>query len=108
MSIFDLTKIEWKETRHQGIFLHTLWRDKQSGDTAVLVRMQPAAIYPRHRHIGNEDVLVLQGGFKDEQYQMCSGEFRRYPANSEHHPVGLPGKDCILFAIAHSGIELID
>ena len=30
-----------------------------------LIRMEPGAGYEAHRHLGSEDVLVLQGGYRD-------------------------------------------
>lgn len=106
--MIDPNTVMWKETRHRGLFIHPLWRDAHTGDTAILIRMKPDCAYPRHRHIGPEDVYVLQGGLRDEHCEVRAGEFRRYPAGSSHHPVAIQcGEDCIIFAIAHGGIELL-
>jgi putative transcriptional regulator len=105
--MLDFDKINWKVTRFVGIFLHPLWRDEITGDTAMLIKIQPLATYPSHHHLGNEEVLVLQGGFRDETKILRAGEFYRYPTGSSHSPVALDGQDCILFAIAHTGVELL-
>jgi anti-sigma factor ChrR (cupin superfamily) len=105
--MLNVDKLTWKPTRFPGIFLHPLWRDEASGDTAMLIKMQPLAAYPSHHHLGAEELLVLQGGFRDETRILRAGEFHRYPMGSSHSPVALDGTDCILFAIAHTGVELL-
>lgn len=107
--MLDLTAIEWRATRHQGIFLHILRRDKLTGDGTVLIRMQPGCAYPAHRHQGLEEVFILQGGYRDEKGEHRAGDYILNEAGSMHCPVALDnGEDCIMFAIAHSGIELIE
>ena len=83
----------------------------------VLIRMAPGCGYPRHRHVGPEDVLVLAGGYVDgDGRRFTAGSFVRYPAGSEHEPVALGNADepasagnpsCVLFAVAHEGTQLV-
>jgi len=85
---------------------------------AVLIRMAPGFGYPRHRHIGPEDVLVLDGAYADEDGRCFeAGEFVRYPAGSAHAPRALEARagatdsdarPCVLFAVAHDGTEVLD
>ena len=75
----------------------------------MLIRMEPGCGYPPHRHPGGEDVLVLQGGYRDEQGEHRSGAYVRYPEGSSHSPVALmDGPDCVLFAIVARGIERLE
>lgn len=123
-----LAELPWRATRYEGID----WLDlvgaqsEASGDTSrgapadgeqnpsqtVLIRMAPGCGYPRHRHIGPEDVLVLAGGYRDEDGRTFeAGQFVRYPSGSEHAPVAIgsgpeSSEPCILFAVAHCGTEL--
>ena len=107
--MFDLSSIEWRATRHQGIYLHILRRDEQTGDGTVFIRMQPGCGYPAHRHVGVEEVLILQGGYRDRTGEHRAGEYLVYEGGSTHYPVALDGaEDCIMFAVAHGGIELND
>ena len=83
----------------------------------VLIRMAPGCGYPAHRHLGAEDVLVLRGGYRDDDggtYR--AGDFVRYPALSEHHPIALGSHEqpvgrgnepCVLYSVAHGGTERI-
>lgn len=109
MMRFDPTTVDWPSSRRAGIHVKVLWSDEQSGDAAVLVRMDPGCEYPRHRHVGDEEVFVLQGGFRDASGEYRSGDFHRFPAGSIHAPVGLDGDlPCVLFAMARGGIEILD
>ena len=107
--MFDLSLIDWKATRHRGIFQHTLRRDPVTNDATVLIRMQPGCSYPPHQHIGMEEVLILQGGYRDERGEHHAGEYLINETGSTHSPVALDGtQDCIMLAITHKGIERSD
>lgn len=106
--MFDPATIDWRPTRHAGIFLRVLRRDEASGDATVLIRMQPGCAYPRHRHRGAEEVFILQGGYRDERGEHRAGEYLVNEAGSAHHPVALEGaEDCVMLAFAHGGVELV-
>ena len=109
MMRFDPNAVDWPSSRRAGIYVKVLWSDERSGDAAVLVRMDPGCEYPRHRHVGDEEVLVLQGAFRDEQGEYAAGAFHRFAAGSVHAPVALEGDEpCVLFALARGGIENLD
>jgi putative transcriptional regulator len=103
----DLNSINWNPTRHQGVFVNILRRDEESGDATVLIRMQPGCGYLPHRHVGLEEVFILQGGYRDSRGEHRAGEYILNEAASAHAPVALDGEDCIMIAIAHGGIELL-
>jgi anti-sigma factor ChrR (cupin superfamily) len=105
--MIDLNSITWQPTRHQGIFVNILRRDKQTNDATVLIRMQPGCGYPAHRHVGLEEVFILQGGYRDSRGDIRAGEYIINEAGSGHAPVALDGEDCIMLAVAHGGIELL-
>jgi anti-sigma factor ChrR (cupin superfamily) len=114
----DDRAIPWRPTSHPGVAWHSLRaRELDSAadaDAVVLIRMAPGRGYPAHRHLGPEDVLVLQGGYRDDLGEHRAGTYLRYPAASSHAPVAcgdptLPESEhnpaCILFAIARGGVE---
>jgi anti-sigma factor ChrR (cupin superfamily) len=107
--MFDFSAIEWRATRYEGIFLHVLRRDERSGDSTVLIRMMPGCGYPAHKHNGIEEVLILQGGYRDRMGEHRAGDYVLNEAGSTHQPVALDGpEDCIMVAFAHEGIKLLD
>lgn len=106
--MFDFSTIEWRATRHDGISLHFLRNDKETGDATVLIRMQPGSAYPSHRHNGLEEVLILQGGYRDHEGEHRAGEYLINRAGSAHHPIALDlPEDCIMLAIVRGRIELL-
>ncbi|MGH9900540.1 MAG: cupin domain-containing protein [Pyrinomonadaceae bacterium] len=106
--MFDPASIDWRETRHNGVFLHFPRRDEATGNTTVFIRMLPGCAYPAHRHNGVEEVLVLRGGYRDDRGEHRAGDYVVNDAGSIHRPVALDGPaDCIMFAVAHGGIDLI-
>lgn len=105
--MLDFNSIDWAATRYKGIFVNILRRDEQTGDATVLIRMQPGCSYPAHRHVGLEEVFILQGGYRDGHGERRAGEYILNEAGSAHSPVALDGEDCIMLAIAHGGIELL-
>lgn len=106
--MFDPTAIPWQETRHRGIRIHFYSRDPATGRAVALIAMDPGCGYPRHRHRGAEEVLVLQGGYQDEYGEHRAGSYVRYEDGTAHAPVALAGREtCVLFALAHEGIALL-
>lgn len=112
--------LPWRSTRHAGIYWFSLHAEATAGDShasrgsAVLIRMDPGCGYPSHRHVGNEEVLILQGGYEDERGVHLAGSYLRYEPGSQHAPRAVgdssrPASDlnpaCILFAVACDGVE---
>lgn len=107
--MFDLDQVPWQATRWPGVSIHFLDSDRVRGYAAVLIRMQPGSRYPRHRHSGSEEVLVLEGTYEDEAGRYEAGRFVRYAAGTSHHPRCPEGTaSCTFFAIAREGIELFE
>ena len=105
--MLDLSRIDWRETRHDGVALKVLRRDEATGDATVLIRMRPGSSYPAHRHVGLEEVFVLQGGYRDAAGEHRAGDYVLNRAGSAHRPAALEGEDCVMLAVAHSGIEIL-
>ena len=107
-----LGDLPWRDTRFTGIFWLDLAPEAAGHARTVLIRMDPGCGYPRHRHLGPEDVLVLAGGYTDDDGRvMEAGDFRRYPEGSVHAPTANGGQGdppCVLFAVAHGGTERAD
>lgn len=106
----DLAAIPWQPTRYPGVAVCFYSSDRASGRALVLIRMEPGCGYPRHRHRGEEHLLVVQGGYRDERGEHRAGSFVRYDDGSEHAPTATDGPGagpCVLLALAHEGIKLL-
>jgi len=63
--------------------------DRLGGERAratSIVRYAPDSHFPRHRHPGGEEVLVLSGTFSDESGHYPAGWYLRNPPGSRHQP----------------------
>ena len=52
----------------------------------ALVRWAPGTVFQPHRHLGGEEILVLEGVFQDEAGTYPAGSWLRNPPGSVHSP----------------------
>jgi len=79
----DTEKIPWVE-RRPGIFWKVLWEDPDGLHKAILMRYQPGATSPRHRHVGDEQIFVLEGSVADDTGICTAGNYARRPPGCVH------------------------
>jgi len=65
---------EWQQAA-PGISLKLLHADPEGARTTVLVRIDPGAAYPPHRHRGVEECLVLEGDLHVDGRVLGAGDF---------------------------------
>ena len=56
-----------------------------------IVRYAAGSRFPRHRHPGGEEILVLSGTFSDELDDYPAGSYLRNPPGSSHEPFSRHG-----------------
>jgi anti-sigma factor ChrR (cupin superfamily) len=77
-----------------------------AGGRSRLIRFGAGIRFPKHRHRGEEHVLVLEGSYTDEAgHEVRAGDEQRMPAGSEHELRVGPSRDCVA-AVRDHGIEL--
>jgi putative transcriptional regulator len=72
---------------------------------ASLLRLEPGRGLPRHRHIGDEYTVVLQGGFTDTTGSYAAGDFCVGP-DEIHEPIADAGEPCIALIVLANPIVL--
>ena len=73
------------------------------GAITGFVRLAPGAAFPHHRHVGYEDVLVLQGSFVHDGIVVKSGmEAPMWPTSSHDVVAGPDG--CVYLAVTLQGL----
>lgn len=75
---------------HQGLTKHT-----------ALVRWAPETRFNPHTHVGGEEILVLDGVFRDEHGSYPAGTWIRSPHMSNHRPFTGPEGATILVKVGH-------
>ncbi|MBL8955503.1 MAG: cupin domain-containing protein [Myxococcaceae bacterium] len=71
----------------------------EEGAFTVFLKVEPGAVFPNHVHGGEEQVLVLEGGYVDVSgTEYWRGELDVRPKGTSHSFTGLPGLGCICAA----------
>jgi anti-sigma factor ChrR (cupin superfamily) len=74
---------------------------EQDGRATALVRWKPGTVFQAHRHWGGEEILVLDGVFRDEHGQYPAGTWLRSPHLSQHRPYTEHEGATILVKVGH-------
>lgn len=56
------------------------------GENVAIVKWKPNTTFKRHAHFGGEEILVLEGVFRDEHGEYPEGTWLRNPHGSSHLP----------------------
>lgn len=71
------------------------------------VRFPAGMPWPLHKHLGDELMLIVEGGFVDDRGQAYGpGDVLRMPPGSQHAFDIRPDRDCVAAVVVHEGIEL--
>lgn len=73
----------WQEF-WDGIAIKTLWHSTKSGRHVFLIRIQPGAILPEHRHSGDEECMVIEGDLVVNGVTFGPGDFQVAFASTVH------------------------
>jgi anti-sigma factor ChrR (cupin superfamily) len=67
---------------------------------AGLIRLQPGAVFPNHRHVGEERILLLQGRVRDsEGNEYRAGDTLVSADGTEHEMVAVGDEEVIYAAV---------
>lgn len=94
--VIDTHAVPWVDSPSAGVQRKML--DRDGGEVAratSIVRYAPGSSFPVHRHDLGEEILVLEGDFRDESGVHGPGTFIRNPPGSSHAPGSRDG--CTLF-----------
>ena len=89
--------IEWEPTQFEGISIKVLYEDKEKGEMTCLLKWQPGATLPMHKHAEIEQSWVLEGSFYDHDGICRAGEFVWRHPGSFHQTHSDEG--AVIFAI---------
>ena len=84
---------QWLPGQVEGLSVLPL--DSVGSTHTALVRWAPGTRFSAHRHMGGEEILVLEGVFQDENGDYPAGTWIRSPHNSQHKPFSEAG--CLIY-----------
>jgi anti-sigma factor ChrR (cupin superfamily) len=81
--IIALSDLPWIDAR-PGVRQKRIWEDKAGQRRAILTRFEPGATLPRHRHVGDELIFVIEGANADESGPVATGNMNYRPNGCVH------------------------
>lgn len=95
-AVVDTRSATWTVSPEPGVERIMLDRDGEEVARATsLVRYAPGSRFKEHTHGAGEEILVLDGEFRDEHGVYPAGTYLRNPAGTRHSPFSPKG--CVLF-----------
>jgi len=83
-----------------------LLRNNDGGGRTSFVRLKAGAQVPRHRHMGNEEVIVIAGVVEIDGVIMKEGDFLFTEAGEEHDLTAL--EDAIIFVSSQKQTQFVE
>ncbi|HZR55526.1 MAG TPA: cupin domain-containing protein [Terriglobales bacterium] len=76
--------IDWRATDFPGVWSKPLFIDELRHRATSLIKMDPGATYPPHRHYGSEELYFLSGDLAVGGVLLKAGDYSRAAADSIH------------------------
>jgi anti-sigma factor ChrR (cupin superfamily) len=102
--VFALSEVPWRDTL-PGVRQKLIWEDKEANRRAVLALFEPGSALPRHRHVGEELVYMIEGSHADESGEIATGNMSLRPDGCTHSVKSRNG--AISLAFLWGGIEMV-
>ena len=93
----DPRVMEWEKSQFEKIWKKVLYQNEAAGEMTVLLKFEPGAVLPFHKHPEIEQSWVLEGSFYDHDGICRAGEFVWRKSGSLHETKSDEG--CVLLAI---------
>lgn len=78
----------WKQTPFAGVSYKSLFVDRETSMHTLLLKLEPGACYPRHRHKRPEQCLVLRGEVDiDSKLRIEAGDFEWADGETIHDSI---------------------
>jgi anti-sigma factor ChrR (cupin superfamily) len=71
----DPSAMEWRPSQFKGIQIKVLYENKEAGEMTCLLKWEPGATLPMHKHPEIEQSFVLEGSFYDHDGICKAGEY---------------------------------
>ena len=105
MQVHKADRREWAATGHAGIE-RCLFRNNDAGGRSSVVRLSAGARFPRHRHEGDEEVLVLAGQVRIGGVELAAGDYLHTSAGEEHDVQATT--EAIIFVSSQKATPLVE
>jgi len=97
---------ELEPTGVAGVSAKALFVDPASDRITMLVRLEPGATYPAHRHAGAEESYILEGDVSDGVVSLHAGDYLRKDGGTLHEAQS-SDTGCFMLIVASLHEELL-
>jgi anti-sigma factor ChrR (cupin superfamily) len=80
----DPTAQPWQPTDTPGFLIKPIFKDPTTGETTLLMRIEPGAYFPPHAHDQLEEIFILEGEFADEERTYGPGQYCQRAIGASH------------------------
>ena len=101
----DPSRYQWSEVA-PGVRVAVVKEDAQRGVRACLVSGTAGARHPRHRHGGDELILVLEGVLEDERGTYGPGAVCHSRKGDVHSERAV--EDCLCYVVYYGELEMLE
>ena len=91
------SELDWKPTRFEKVSIKVLFEDPARGEMTCLLKLEPGAHIPFHKHPAIEQTLVLEGSIEDHDGVATAGDYVWRKLDSLHDNTSPGG--AVLFAV---------
>ena len=91
------SQMDWKPTRFEKVSIKVLYEDPERGEMTCLLKLEPGAHIPFHKHPEIEQTLVLEGSVEDHDGVATAGDYIWRKPGSLHDNTSPGG--AVLFAV---------
>ena len=103
--LVETSSASWKPSKVPGVEYVALHTDPKEKEGTFLLKMAPGTSYPRHRHPGGEEILMLKGDMIVGDRKMKPGDFLYSPPSSVHD--ASTEKGCMFMTILPKAVEFV-
>jgi quercetin dioxygenase-like cupin family protein len=90
----------WQPHPVPGVTMSVLHLDRATRQITSLIRCEPGACYPEHRHAATEEIFMLEGDLVCEGRTYVTGDYILSTSGSKHPPIST--RDGCLFLVRTS------
>ncbi|NIS08577.1 MAG: hypothetical protein GWO07_07410 [Candidatus Dadabacteria bacterium] len=91
----------------KGVHVKDLFTDTERQYSTVLVKMDPGAAFPDHKHAEYEECYIISGELNMGGHKFTKGDYIRADADSMHHSI-YSEIGCTLLVMASAKNEMIE
>jgi anti-sigma factor ChrR (cupin superfamily) len=91
------SEMDWKPTRFEKVSIKVLYEDPERGEMTCLLKLEPGAHIPFHKHPEIEQTLIPEGSVEDHDGVATAGDYIWRKRGSLHDNRSLGG--AVLFAV---------